>query len=70
VHSSSSHTKELKLYQYIVLHCSGILHRRYLYSRAVVPNLWYAYLLGYAVDRLRYAKIILVMAENTKKKKS
>jgi hypothetical protein len=33
------------------------------FSRTVVPNLWYAYLGG-------YAKIILVMAENIKKKKS
>jgi hypothetical protein len=33
-----------------------------LYPRAVVRNLWYAYLWG------GYAKIILVMAENTKKK--
>jgi hypothetical protein len=39
-------------------------------SRAVFPNLWYAYPWGYAGDRfgLGYAKIILVMAENTKKK--
>jgi hypothetical protein len=31
------------------------------WTRPVVPNLWYAYPWG-------YAKIILVMAENTKKK--
>jgi hypothetical protein len=41
---------------------SGIPGKLLWSSRAVVPNLWYVYPKG-------YAKIILVMAENTHKKK-
>jgi hypothetical protein len=53
-----SHFKHVKIFSFIKVGC--VLTNR-TSSRASVPNLWYAYPWG-------YAKIILVMAENTKKR--
>jgi hypothetical protein len=45
------------------------VHNYFVMSRAVVTNLWYAYPGGTRRTGLVFAKIILVMAENTKKEK-